>query len=47
MSALMTVRALIDARAIQYPNKPFLIATSENDNDLGNGNAPRSGKTRW
>ena len=43
MSALMTVRALIDARAIQYPNKPFLIATSENDNDSGNGNGNGNG----
>ncbi len=29
MSAPTTVRALIDARAIQYPNKPFLLAAPE------------------
>lgn len=46
MSALMTVRALIDTRAIQYPNKPFLIATSDDDhdNDNGDGASQREGE---
>jgi len=33
MSAPTTVRALIDARAIQYPNKPFLLAAPEEGDD--------------
>ena len=33
MSTPMTLRALIDARAIQYPDKPFMLAASEDDAD--------------
>ena len=33
MSAPSTLRALIDARAIQYPDKPFMLAVSEDDRD--------------
>ena len=33
MSSPMTLRALIDARAIQYPDKPFMLAASEEDAD--------------
>jgi long-chain acyl-CoA synthetase len=39
MSTLMTLRALIDARAARYPNKPFLIATSDDGEANGNGSA--------
>lgn len=31
MSTITTLRALIDARAGQYPDKPFLLAASEDD----------------
>jgi long-chain acyl-CoA synthetase len=38
MSAPTTLRALIDARAIQYPNKPFLLAApEEGDGERGDG----------
>ncbi|PMS38387.1 long-chain acyl-CoA synthetase [Trinickia symbiotica] len=40
MSAATTVRALIDARAIQYPNKPFLLAAPDEGDDGRAGGAP-------
>lgn len=35
MSTPTTLRALIDARAIQYPDKPFMLTVSEDDGDSG------------
>ena len=37
MSAPMTIRALIDARAAQYPDTPFLLATCEDDGEPSAG----------
>ncbi|MGN6668067.1 MAG: AMP-binding protein [Trinickia sp.] len=39
MSTITTLRALIDARAIAYPDKPFLLAASgDGANEADNGN---------
>ncbi|MGN6318813.1 AMP-binding protein [Trinickia sp.] len=35
MSTVTTLRALIDARANQYPDKPFMLTVSEDDGDAG------------
>lgn len=35
MKTPRTIRALIDARAAQYPDKPFLLAAPECDGDGG------------
>lgn len=40
MSAPMTVRALIDARALQYPDKPYLLVASEKEEGGGDGMGP-------
>lgn len=37
MSALTTLRALIDARALQYPDKPFLLPAPEAGDGSGDG----------
>ena len=42
MSAPATVRALIDERAIQHPNKPFLLWAPDPGDDGGPMNASRS-----
>jgi len=42
MSTPSTIRALIDARAAQHPDKPFLLATADEDGDERAGGAPLS-----
>ena len=39
MSPLMTIRALIDYRAAQYPDKPFLLAASAGEDDRADAGA--------
>jgi long-chain acyl-CoA synthetase len=39
MSTLTTIRALIDCRAAQYPDKPFLLAASADEDDPADNGA--------
>ncbi|MFT4063821.1 AMP-binding protein [Paraburkholderia sp.] len=45
MSAPATIRALIEARAVQYPDKPFLLAAPDEEADAVAGQVTETGAT--